>query len=197
VKPACLISGLGLFFANLAWADYPPPPADFAVSQDKTKIVRLSYENPKDHKSRALLSVYGFDAKKNAYLPVKTIRTDREDLGQFMFVSDDGRFVIVANISLNPGLRLFDGGTLRKAWPLGELITGLEAEAAIRTQATLQWFEQGGFFGSEFRFTGPILSERVSSESAPLKTGINESARFSFTLEPATLTLRKAKPQAR
>lgn len=158
MKAAGLIIAVGLLLVNSVWADaLPPPPAEFAISHDGSKIVRLSHLKPTEDKREVLFTIHAFDSQKGVYLPARSFTADLEAVGEFMFVSNDGRYIVIAS-NYRTGVRIFDRGTLRRSWPLKELLTGIEIEACPHTGATTQWFDHGSFVpgtSESFFFSGP------------------------------------------
>lgn len=185
--------GLLVFFSLLlttARADMlGPSMASFANSNDYSKIVRFFWSESRGKRTERL-AVFSYDKSKDAYVLFQNVEVEKPFNAQSMFVSDDGRSVIIVSLS-GAGFSVYRDGKLAKDFPLSTFLSEAEIAACLRTGSTLQWFERGAMEKNSFHFIGPARSIHNLDGSYSVMRGADRTISFDFRLDLKALTLTK------
>jgi hypothetical protein len=196
-----LLVGAALLIAlisRLAWADFGGPiPGDNVASPDGNLVVRIVEEaaekQPTDTVTH-LVRFYEFDAAKDNYVRRSEFRL-KEWPGELLFLSNVGDLVMVS-LGEPDAIRLYArDGRLVKTWGLKEMLTPGEIEACAQTGSTLQWLDEGAFFGRRFYFKGPSHRIRALQPPFTVMRSADPKASFSGTVDADKGELRMNKPK--
>jgi hypothetical protein len=174
-----------------------PAIAKTATSPDGNLLVRIAGERLENGGTAFVVQYYEFDEAKDAYIRKSELRLPETiPLGQFLFVSNSGDLAIVC-LSEREALHLITkDGKKARGWDLKAFLTPGEIEGCARTGSTIQWLDDGAFFGNRFYFKGPSHRIRALEPPFTLMRGVDPKISFSGTLDSTTAELLKNKADA-
>lgn len=170
-----------------------------AISMNGSAVVRVTVgkwtkdgkREPKDQ-----VSVYVYNNETDSFQ-----RTGHFDLGDFppsecLYVSDDGRFVVFANVQGHDGtalaLRVYSAdGKLQKTWVLSDLLSQDEIEACCETGSTIQWLEGLYFTKNGFALYGPASQLKGSFVAMTARRAAKENFSFSRKINLQKMEIEK------